>query len=101
MKKFAVFTMDIEAFSDSECLRNRNFKCNNEMFDGIENYLKLLNKYSIKSNLFVVANKLPYIEDELKNAIKDGHKIGIHGFTHTPSLLLTNTLDIFLHPSNK
>ena len=90
MKRYAVFTMDVEAFSDAECLKNKTYKCNDEMFDGLDNYLALLDKYSIKSNLFVVANNIDLIEDKLKAAIKNGHKIGIHGLTHTPSVLLTN-----------
>lgn len=90
MKRYAVFTMDVEAFSDAECLKNKTYKCNDEMFDGLDNYLALLDKYAIKSNLFVVANNINLIEDKLKAAIKNGHKIGIHGLTHTPSVLLTN-----------
>lgn len=90
MKRYAVFTMDVEAFSDAECLKNKTYKCIDEMFDGLDNYLALLDKYSIKSNLFVVANNIDLIEDKLKAAIKNGHKIGIHGLTHTPSVLLTN-----------
>lgn len=90
MKKYAVFTMDVEAFSDSECLKGKKYVCNDEMFDGLDNYLNLLNKYQIKANLFVVADKTDLVEEKLKKAIKDGHKIGIHGLTHTPSLLLTN-----------
>ena len=48
MNKYAVFTMDVEAFSDAECLKNKTYKCTDEMFDGIDNYLALLDKYSIK-----------------------------------------------------
>lgn len=90
MKRYAVFTMDVEAFSNAECLKNKTYKCNDEMFDGLDNYLALLDKYAIKSNLFVVANNIDLIEDKLKATIKNGHKIGIHGLTHTPSVLLTN-----------
>ena len=27
MKRYAVFTMDVEAFSDAECLKNKTYKC--------------------------------------------------------------------------
>lgn len=91
MKKYAIFTMDIEAFSDTECLKNKSFDHSNEMFDGIENYLALLDKYNIKANLFVVANTINKIKDILTKAILNGHKVGIHGYEHiAPLLLKTN-----------
>ena len=90
MPKYAIFTMDVEAFCDTECLKNKRLENYNQMFDGINNYLKLLERYDIKADLFVVANIADQINDTLKKAVEKGHKIAIHGFSHTPPMLLSN-----------
>ena len=89
MKKYAIFTMDVEAFCDTECLKNKGLESYDQMFDGIDNYLALLDKYNIKADLFIVANIADQIQDKLENAIKRGHKLSIHGLSHTAPLLLS------------
>lgn len=88
MNKLAVFTMDVEAFSDTECLKKIDFNAFDEMFDGINQYLDLLKKYNIKANFFVVANSIKNAKNLLLKAVEDGHYIGVHGLNHTPPLLL-------------
>ena len=90
MKKYAIFTIDVESFLDTECLKDKQVNSNDNMFDGLDNYLSILDKYNIKANLFVVANYLDKIKDKLLKAINNGHKISIHGLFHTPALSLTN-----------
>ena len=91
MSKIAVFTMDVESFTDIECLKNIKFKEDYNVNDGIKNYLDLLNKYNIKSNLFVLSSFIDSNKEILKDALKDGHKIALHGYDHTsPSLLNDN-----------
>jgi peptidoglycan/xylan/chitin deacetylase (PgdA/CDA1 family) len=89
MAKYAIFTMDVEAFCDTECLKRKNLESYDQMFDGIDNYLALLDKYNIKADLFVVANIADQIQDKLSQAILKGHKIAIHGLSHTAPLLLS------------
>lgn len=91
MSKIAVFTMDVESFTDIECLKNIKFKEDYNVNDGIKNYLDLLNKYNIKSNLFVLSSFVDSNKEILKEALNDGHKIALHGYDHTsPSLLNDN-----------
>lgn len=90
MAKYAIFTMDVEAFCDTECLKNKHLESYDQMFDGIDNYLALLDKYNIKADLFIVANIVDQIEDKLNRALKNGHKLAIHGLSHTAPLLLSN-----------
>lgn len=90
MAKYAIFTMDVEAFCDTECLKNKGLENYNQMFDGINNYLALLEKYEIKADLFVIANIADQITDILQKAVSKGHKIAIHGLSHTPPMLLSN-----------
>lgn len=89
MSKYAVFTMDVEAFCDTECLKNKGLENYNQMFDGITNYMALLEKYDIKADFFVVANIADQIKDTLKKAVSKGHRIAIHGLSHTAPMLLS------------
>ena len=89
MSKYAVFTMDVEAFCDTECLKNKGLENYNQMFDGITNYMALLERYDIKADFFVVANIADQIKDTLKKAVSKGHRIAIHGLSHTAPMLLS------------
>ena len=54
MSKYAVFTMDVEAFCDTECLKNKGLENYNQMFDGITNYMALLERYDIKADFLLL-----------------------------------------------
>jgi len=82
MKKYAVFTMDVEDFSDIYCLRGKSKEAFPSMMDGVGVYLDLLEKYHIKGDLFVLANRLDKDREILKNAVERGHRIAVHGFSH-------------------
>ena len=51
-QKYAVFTMDVEAFTDTECVSASSHKVSLDVLDGFDEYLKILDKYNIKSTLF-------------------------------------------------
>ena len=78
MSKIAVFTMDVESFTDIECLKNIKFKEDYNVNDGIKNYLDLLNKYNIKSNLFVLSSFIDSNKEILKDAFLNFKKILIY-----------------------
>ena len=82
MTKYAIFTMDVEDFSDIYCLRKKDRSKFPSMMDGFYNYLNLLEKYEIKADLFVLGNRLKQDEVLLKEAVKRGHTIALHGFHH-------------------
>lgn len=90
MHKIAFFTMDVEDFTDIECLKNYSFKQKYDVSDGIINYLNILEKYNIKANLFLVNSYIKDIKEILVKAISKNHKIALHGYNHTPSRLLKN-----------
>lgn len=81
-KKYAVFTMDVEAFTDTECISNSSENVSIDLLDGFDEYIKILDKYSIKSTLFTVGALAPKIADKLKSAINNGHKLALHGDEH-------------------
>ena len=39
MSKYAVFTMDVEAFSDTECIRASGNRTEAELLDGFDRYI--------------------------------------------------------------
>lgn len=81
-KKYAVFTMDVESFSDTECIFSSGIQVNEDMLDGLDEYLKILDKYQIKSTLFTVGDLFPRIADRLRNYLNNGHRIALHSYSH-------------------
>lgn len=90
MSKIAVFTMDVEDFTDIDCLKNYSFEKYYDVSDGIISYLDLLDKYNIKANLFVLNSYLDKIKNILIDAINNSHKISLHGYNHIPPMNLSN-----------
>ncbi|MCQ2742395.1 MAG: polysaccharide deacetylase family protein [Bacilli bacterium] len=80
MRKFAIFTMDVEDVTDSFCVKEQG--TNVSMMDGFSLYLDLLDKYEIKGTFFALASRIEKDKDILLEAIKRGHKIALHGNTH-------------------
>ncbi len=81
-KKYAVFTMDVEAFTDTECVYNSAENVEVDLLDGFDEYIKILDKYNIKSTLFTVGSLAPKIYDRLKSTIKNGHRLALHNYEH-------------------
>lgn len=81
-KKYAVFTMDVEKFADTECLRSANIQVDADLLDGFDEYMSLLDRHGIKSTLFVVGDLAPQIADRLRPHIAKGHSIALHSYTH-------------------
>jgi peptidoglycan/xylan/chitin deacetylase (PgdA/CDA1 family) len=81
--------MDVEAFSDTECVSNSAEAVEVDLLDGLDRYLKILDKHSIKSTLFTVGSLAPKIEDRLKKAIENGHRLALHNFEHTAPMKQT------------
>lgn len=81
-KKYAVFTMDVETFADTECLSSSGIQVDTDLLDGFEEYLKILDKFGIKSTLFVVGDLAPQIADRLRPHIANGHDLALHSYSH-------------------
>lgn len=88
-KKYAVFTMDVEAFTDTECISNSGIAVEDDLLDGFDEYLKILDNHDIKSTLFTVGTLAPKIRDRLKKHLGNGHRLALHGYQHTPPMELT------------
>ena len=79
-EKFAVFTMDVEAFGDTECVFNSKENLNVDLLDGLDEYVKILDKHNIKGTFFTVGELAPKIKDRLHKIIKNGHRLALHNF---------------------
>lgn len=81
-KKYAVFTMDVEAFTDTECVANSSQSVDVDLLDGFDEYMRILDKYNIKSTLFTVGSLAPKIVNRLNENIKNGHRLALHSYEH-------------------
>ncbi len=81
--KYAVFTMDVEAFSDTDCLASYADAADVDVMDGFDAYMEILDKHGIKSTLFTIGTLAPKVEDRLKQALSKGHRLALHGLHHT------------------
>lgn len=88
-KKYAVFTMDVEAFTDTECINALDRKIDLDLLDGFDQYIGPLDKYGIKSTLFTVGSLAPKIADKLKVCINNGHRLALHSYNHIAPMELS------------
>ncbi len=85
-KKYAVLTMDVESFTDTECVANSAHDVDVDLLDGFDEYIKILDKHNIKSTLFTVGSLAPKMISKLKSCIKNGHKLALHNYEHIAPL---------------
>ena len=81
-KKYAVFTIDVESFTDTDCVSASKTKVDDDLLDGFDEYIKILDKHNIKSTLFTVGNLAPKISGKLRKYINNGHRLALHSFEH-------------------
>lgn len=84
--KYVVFTMDVEAFSDTDCLRSSGPQAERDLMDGFDRYMEILDRYGIKSTLFTVGNLAPRISDRLQRCLDRGHRLALHSMDHTVAM---------------
>lgn len=85
-EKYAVFTMDVEAFTDTECVAYSSEDVDVDVLDGFDEYLRILDKHNIKSTLFTVGTLAPKMADKLKDCIHNGHRLALHNYEHVAPL---------------
>ncbi len=88
-KKYAVFTMDVEAFSDTECVGYSGQSVKVDLLDGLDEYIRLLDTYDIKSTLFTVGRLVPDLAQRLRAFADNGHRIALHSWTHVAPMKQT------------
>lgn len=88
-QKYAIFTMDVEAFADTGCLCDAKSPVTLDALDGFDEYMRILDKHGIKSTLFTVGSLAPQMQERLKSAMSNGHQLALHGLHHTAPMELS------------
>ena len=87
-QKYAVFTMDVEELYDTGCIAARGLHPEDDVLDGLDKYIELLEKHGIRATLFTLATTAKRIEEKIRKYSKRGHRVALHGYDH-------NSLDKF------
>lgn len=90
MKKYAVFTIDLEEFTDTGCVSECGIEGMPDLLDGFCEYISLLNRHNIKATIFAVCKAAEKMKRDVASAISGGHEIALHGLSHTAPALQTN-----------
>ena len=85
-KKYAVFTMDVECFADTECFRSSGIRVDTDLMDGFDEYMRLMDRHGIKNTLFTVGDLAPKMVDRLLQCVAHGHDLALHNHTHVPPM---------------
>ena len=88
-RKFAVFTMDLENLNDTGCIMNSELSFEEDMLDGLDEYVSILDKYNIKATFFAVCEAAQAVQGKLKNYLVNGHDLALHGFDHTAPMTMS------------
>ena len=63
--KYAVFTMDVESFTDTECISSAGMEFSEDMLDGLDRYMAILDRYGIKATMFSVCRTALAAKDRI------------------------------------
>ena len=85
-KKYAVFTIDVERFTDTECVQNAGIRVEDDLMDGFDEYIRIMDRHGIKNTLFTIGELAPKIADRLRPCIEAGHDLALHSYTHVPPM---------------
>ncbi len=88
-KKLAVFTMDLEHFVDTGCVRESGVTVQEDMLDGLDEYIELLEKHGIKATLFAMCPAAEKIQKKIKKYLKAGHTLALHGDEHIAPMTMS------------
>lgn len=89
-QKYAFFTIDVERFADAECVAKADYIHTDDMLDGLDVYLDILEKHGIKATLFALRNVAIKYKEQIKKYLKKGHRLALHGNRHVAPVHLTD-----------
>lgn len=88
MKKYAVLAMDFEDWFHLDYFLDKSCDKSQSTIDGFSIFLKILEKYNIKTTFFVVGElveKYPHVINEI---LEKGHEIALHSYDHQRPLTM-------------
>ena len=92
-KKYAVFTMDVETFADTECIKSAGIPVDVDLMDGFDEYMKIMDRHGIKNTLFTIGELAPQMASRLKPCLANGHALAMHSHAHVAPM--TESLEHF------
>ena len=83
-EKYAVFTIDVEDFADTECVAKSGQRVRRHMLDGLDIYIRLLEQYQIRATMFAVCRTALRERERVQRYVDRGHRLALHGLEHVP-----------------
>ena len=89
MKRYAVLSMDVEDWYHLDYFSSMAPERSSSMLDGLDEYLSLLERHSIRTTFFVLGELADQLAGTLRSMVTAGHEIASHGMAHKRPLQLT------------
>tara|TARA_B110000003_G_scaffold273490_1_gene311329 strand:- start:2719 stop:3561 length:843 start_codon:yes stop_codon:yes gene_type:complete len=81
-KKIAVFSIDVEEWYHLEYFKNSKTDKKNSVMDGLNAFIKIVDKHNIKASFFIVGELIKNLEKTIKKLDAEGHDISLHSYFH-------------------
>ena len=89
MKRYAVLSMDVEDWFHLDYFSGLSPDRSSSMLDGLDVYLSLLERHSIRTTFFVLSELAEHLDGTLRAMAAAGHEIASHGVAHKRPLKMT------------
>ncbi len=93
MNRYAVLSMDVEDWYHLDYFSGLTPERSSSMLDGLDVYLSLLERHSIRTTFFVLSELADRLSGTLRSMAEAGHEIASHGMAHKRPL--TMAVDAF------
>ena len=80
--KTAVLTIDVEEWYHLEYFKNSNCDRKKSVIDGLDIFIKIIEKHDIKASFFIVGELINSLKDTILDLDKKGHDIVLHSYYH-------------------
>jgi polysaccharide deacetylase family protein (PEP-CTERM system associated) len=89
VKRYAVLSMDVEDWYHLDYFSGHETDRSVSMLDGLEVYLSLLQRHSIRTTFFVLGELAQRLREPLRAMAAAGHEVASHGMAHKRPLKMT------------
>jgi len=89
VKRYAVLSMDVEDWYHLDYFSGLTPDRSSSMLDGLDVYLSLLERHSIRTTFFVLSELAEHLGSTLRAMAAAGHEIASHGVAHKRPLKMT------------
>jgi polysaccharide deacetylase family protein (PEP-CTERM system associated) len=89
VKRYAVLSMDVEDWYHLDYFSGLSPERSSSLLDGLDVYLSLLERHSIRTTFFVLSELAEHLGGTLRAMAAAGHEIASHGVAHKRPLKMT------------